>query len=128
MPSGAECYRDAFFLQEMIGTHHVVAGLDLMVDMLDSVTVRWKQRDRMMHLIDAQQRCIADTVGDAGIASLSPELLVAGHAGRTKAHMTKSGNPGVAASSVAPAGMRRPIHPLNAVTAAIHEASKAVDA
>ena len=52
MPSRSECYRDALFLQEMIGAHHVVAGLDLMVDMLDSVAVRWKQRDRMMNLID----------------------------------------------------------------------------
>src|SRR5712671_1003417 len=100
MPSRAECYRDALSLQEMIGAHHVVAGRDLMVDMLDSGTVRWKQRDRMVHLIDTQQRGIADTIGDAGVANMSPELLIAGHVGRTKADMTKAGNPGVAAAAV----------------------------
>ena len=76
MPSRAECYRDALFLQEMIGAHHVVAGLDLMVDVLDSGAVGWKQRDRMVYLINTQQRGIADTIGDAGVANGGPELLI----------------------------------------------------
>ncbi len=76
MPSRAECYRDAPLLQEMIGAHHVVAGLDLMVDVLDSGAVGWKQRDRMVYLINTQQRSIADTIGDAGVANGGPELLI----------------------------------------------------
>ena len=76
MPSRTECYRDAPLFQEMIGAHHVVAGLDLMVDVLDSDVVGWKQRDRMVYLINTQQRGIADTIGDAGVANGGPELLI----------------------------------------------------
>jgi hypothetical protein len=60
----------------MIGAHHVVTGLNLMVDVLDSGAVGWKQRDRMVYLINTQQRGFADTIGDAGVANGGPELLI----------------------------------------------------
>src|ERR1700752_1486728 len=128
MPSGAKRYRDAHFLQEIIGAHHVVATFDLMVDVLDSDNVRWKQRDRMMHLINAQERGIADPIGDAGVADLTPELIIAVHVGGAKADMTKACNPGISASTVAFSGMRGPIDEFNSVTAGIPECNKALDA
>jgi hypothetical protein len=42
--------------------HHVVAGFDLVVDVLDSRAIRCKQRNRMMNLVDAQKRRIPDAV------------------------------------------------------------------
>jgi len=61
------------------------------------------------------------------LQTLSPELLIAGHVGGTKADMTEAGNPGVAACAVALAGMRGPIDQFNAVTAGILEGNKALD-
>src|SRR5580700_10861080 len=82
----------------------------------------------MVHLIDAQQRGIADTIGDAGVANLSPELLVARHIGGTKADMTKAGDPCIAASTVALSGMCGSMDEFNAVAAGIPEGNKAFDA
>ena len=56
----------------------VVAAFDLMVDVLDPAKFRRKQRDRVMDLVDAQQRGVADAVGDADVADLRPKALVAG--------------------------------------------------
>src|SRR4029077_5989995 len=50
MPSWSEHHRPPAFRQEIERTHHVVAGGDLMVDVLDAGPARRKQRDRVMDL------------------------------------------------------------------------------
>ena len=65
MPAGAEHDRDAALVQEIIRAQHVVAGLDLMVDVLDAGPWRPYQRNGVMDRIDAHQRNIADAVADA---------------------------------------------------------------
>src|ERR1700752_1714358 len=81
-----------------------------------------------MNLIDAQERGFADPIGDAALADLSPELLIAVHVGGAKAAMTKACNPCISASTVAFSGMRGPIDEFNSVTAGIPECNKARDA
>ena len=53
----------------------------LMVDVLDARSVGRKQRDRVMELVDTQQRRVADSVAHSGVADLGPEHLIAGRVG-----------------------------------------------
>ena len=63
-----------------------------MVDVLDARPVRRKQRDRVMDLVDAQQRRIADPVAHPGVAHLGPEGLVAGRVGGAEPDVAESGD------------------------------------
>jgi hypothetical protein len=67
--------------REIKRAHHVIACGDLMIDVLDARSVRRKQCDRVMDLVDAQQRRIADAVTHPGVAHLGPECLVARRVG-----------------------------------------------
>jgi len=59
---------------------------------LDTGTVRRKQRDRVMDLVDPQQRRIADPVAHSGVAHLGPEGLVAGGVGGAESDVAESGD------------------------------------
>jgi transposase InsO family protein len=67
MPSRPEHHGYSTLRQEMKRTHHIVARGDLMVDVLDPRSVRRKQRDRVMDLVDTQQR-----IRDRPISPRSP--------------------------------------------------------
>src|SRR5256886_10218119 len=77
MSSRPEHHGYSAFGQEMKRTHPVVARGDLMVDVLDPRSVRRKQRDRVMDLVDTQQRRIADAIAHSGVADFVPERLIA---------------------------------------------------
>ena len=94
MPSRTEYHRHLTFRQEIERAHHVIAGGDLMVDVLDARPVGRKQRDRVMHLIDAQQRGIADPVAHSGVAHFGPERLVTGRVGGAESDVAESRDPG----------------------------------
>ncbi len=92
MAAGTENDRNAALVQEIIRPQHVVAGLHLMVDVLDAGLWRPHQRDGVMDRIDAHQGNIADPVADARVADLGPKPLVAGGIGRIEADMAEAGN------------------------------------
>ena len=73
MAAGAEHHLHLAAAQELIGTHDVVAGLDLMVDVLDAWTRRREHGDGVVHLVDAQERRLADAVAHPGIGHPRPE-------------------------------------------------------
>ena len=77
MPSGTEHDWYAALVEEVVGTQHVVAGLDLVVDVLDAGLRRAHQRDGVVDGADAHQRDVADAVADPGVADLNPESFVA---------------------------------------------------
>src|SRR6266545_3869727 len=62
MPSRSEHHGHSAFGQEIKRAHHVITCGDLMIDVLDARSVRRKQCDRVMDLVDAQRRRIADAV------------------------------------------------------------------
>ena len=74
MPARARAIFTPCLLQEVLGLHHVVDILDLVVDVLHAGCGDGKQRDRMMHGADAQERRIAEPIGDARVAQLGPEF------------------------------------------------------
>src|SRR5262245_27722617 len=104
--------------------HNVVAGLDLMIDVLDAGTVGWKHRNRMMHLVDAQERCVANAVADARVADLRPEGLVASGISRAQADVTETGDAGIARAVVAGAADGGAPSDLDAVAGGIGEANE----
>jgi hypothetical protein len=107
--------------EEIKRTHDVVAGLDLVIDVLDAGTIGWEQRNRMMHLVDAQERCVTDTVADARVANLGPEGLVASRISGAQADVAEAGDAGIARAVVACAAVGGPPSDLDAVAAGIEE-------
>src|SRR5712671_6717389 len=105
--------------------HHVVAGGNLMVDVLYARAVRREQRNRMMDLVDPQQRRVADPVADPGIAYAGPEDLVAGRVSGAQSDVAESGDPCVAFAVIALAAGGRPPHQLDVVAGGILEGDEA---
>ena len=68
MPPGSKHHRYLALGEEIERAHHIVAGFDLVVDVLDARAIRRKQRDGVVNLVDAQQRRVADPVADPGVA------------------------------------------------------------
>src|SRR4051794_7339414 len=71
----------AALAQKIERSQHIVAGLHLMVDMLNAGMRRAHQRDRVVDRIDAHQRNVPDPVADARVANLGPEPFVASRVG-----------------------------------------------
>src|SRR6185295_8453110 len=94
--------------EEKKRTHDVVAGLDLMIDVLDPGTIGCEQRDRMVHLIDAQERRLTDAVADPRVADPGPEGFVASRIGGAEAYVTEAGNAGIARAMITGAADRGP--------------------
>ena len=70
MPAGAETDAHALALQPVSGAHQVVDAQHLVIDMLHAGTRGGEQGDAVVHPVDAQQRCGADAVADAGAQGL----------------------------------------------------------
>src|SRR6476660_6214349 len=101
MSSRPECDVDAALVQKMQGTHDVVGGLDLVIDVLNASPIGREQRNRMMHLVDPQECRVTDPVADPSIADLCPERFVTHWVGRAQADVTETSNTGVAGTMVA---------------------------
>ena len=127
MPSWAEHHADIPILQEIVGAHDVIAGLNLMIDVLNAWSWRWEQSDRMMHLIDAQERRITDPIGNTRVAYRCPECLVTHGISRAESDMAEARDPCIAAAVVALPGVPRPVNKLDAIAARIFEGDKAFD-
>jgi len=80
--------------------HHVIGALDLMVDVLDSGPVGWKQRDGVVNFVDPKQRRVADPVAHPRVADLGPEGLVAHRVRGAKADMAEAGDAGIALAMI----------------------------
>lgn len=125
MPSRSEHHGYSTFGQEMKRAHHVVARGDLMVDVLDARSVGRKQRDRVMELVDTQQRRVADSVAHSGVADLGPEHPIAGRVGGAESDVAESSNPGVPLSVIAPATVSGPPNEFDLVACRILEGDEA---
>ena len=128
MPAGTEQDFDALFAQEVPGLHDVVDVLDLVVDVLDAGARRGEQRQRVVRGVDAQQRRIADPVGDARVAEARPELLVARRVGGVEADMAELGHAGVAAGKVSGAAVERLGDEFDAVAGRVVRGDECLDA
>src|SRR5713226_501875 len=73
MAAGPENNRHPALAEIIKRPQHVVAGFDLMVDMLDAGLRRAHQCDGVVNRVDAHQGNIADAVADARVADLGPE-------------------------------------------------------
>src|SRR5690349_1252892 len=100
MAPRAEHDRHAPFVEEVVGAQHVVAALDLVIDVLDAGLRGADQRDGVMDGVDAHQRDVADSIADAGVADLGPESLVARRIGRVEADVAEACDTRVAACEV----------------------------
>src|SRR5882762_9585229 len=78
-----------------------------MVDVLYTVSVSWKQRNLVMHGVDAQQRRGSNPVAHPSIACLGPELLVSLRGLRVKTHVRKSRDSRVSRRRIAAAAVPR---------------------
>ncbi len=121
MASRPEHHGHLTFGKEIERAHHVVAGGDLMVDVLDTRPVRRKQRDRVMDLVDTQQRRISDPVADPRVAHLGPEGLVTHCVGGAQPDVAETGDPGVALAVIAPAAGGWPPYQLDLVACRVVE-------
>src|SRR5262249_50048637 len=101
--------------------HDVVAGGDLMIDMLDPGSLGWKQCNGVMDRVDAQQRCIADPVTDPRVADVGPEELVAGGISGAKPDVAEAGDAGIAFAVIALAAVGGPPNKLDVVSGGILE-------
>src|ERR1700732_3323594 len=103
MAPGAKHDRHTAFAQEIIGTQHVIAGLYLMIDMLDAGMRRSHQCNGVMDGVDAHQGNIADPVADARVAYLRPKSFIACGIGRVETDVAEAGDARVARREITPA-------------------------
>jgi SAM-dependent methyltransferase len=125
VPSGPEHHGHSAFGQEIKRAHHVIACGDLMIDVLDARSIRRKQCDRVMDLVDAQQRRIADAVAHPGVADLGPKSFITPCVGGAEPDVAESSDPGVPLSVIAPAAGGGPPNELDLVAGGILETDKA---
>ena len=110
--------------KKMERAHDVVARLHLMVDVLNSRLGRGKERDRVVHFVDAQERGVADPVADARVAHLRPEGLVPHRVGRAEAHMAEARHARVALAVIAPPAMGGPPDEFDRIAGRVAEADE----
>ncbi|MCY1538586.1 hypothetical protein D9M68_741340 [compost metagenome] len=127
MPARPEGDGHTTLLQEVPGAHHVIDARDLEVDVLHADLVRGEQGDLVVHLVDAQQRAIADPVADPGAEHRGPEKQVALDIAAVQTEMTELGDPGIARGKVAHAGLVWPIDQLDAVVVGIGKGNEGLD-
>src|SRR5216683_8228924 len=78
----------------------------------------------MVHLINAEQSGVADTIAHPSVAHLRPEGFVANRLGRAQADMTEASNTGVACTVIPAAADRRSPGNLDAIAARIGESDE----
>ena len=115
MPSRPKHDSDLPFGEEPERPHDVVTALDLVVDMLDTGAAGREQCDGVMHFVDAQERCVADTIAHTRIADPSPERLVAHGVRGAQANVTEAGDAGIARAVIARAAVGGSPYQLNPV-------------
>ena len=125
MPSGTEHHRHLARRQEIERAHHVVAGSDLMVDVLDAGPIRRKQSNGVMHFVDAEQGRITDSVAHPGIAHPGPKDLVARRISCAQPDMAEPCDSSVAFAVIALAAVGGPPHELDVVARGILEGDEA---
>ena len=62
MAAWPESYSYPALIEKIQRAHDVVGGLNLMVDVLDAGTIGWEKRDRVVHLVDAEQGRVTDAI------------------------------------------------------------------
>ncbi|MNG17068.1 hypothetical protein D3C84_1010260 [compost metagenome] len=125
----ARTKEDAYapFNQEVIGTHQVIDGLHLMVDVLHAGMGGREQGDLVMDLVDTQQRRLANSVTDPGVCQLSPEQFITPGIHGAQANVAETGDTGITTREIAsPAGMGTQDQ-FDVVATGILEANEVVD-
>src|SRR5260221_1535091 len=124
MPARTEYDFHAFLAQEVVGAHHVVEILDLVVDMLHAGMRRRKQRECVVDGIDAQQRRFTDPVGYPRVQKLRPERLVSRRVRGLEADVAEVRDTGVARRKIALAAVKRPRHEFDLIAARVLESEE----
>src|SRR6266853_6226413 len=124
MTARAEDDFHAFLAQEVVGAHHVVEILDLVIDVLYAGMRRRKQRERVVDGIDAQQRRLTDPVGYPRVQKLRPERLVSRRVRGLEADVAEVRDAGVARRKIALAAVERPHHDFDLVAARVLESEE----
>src|SRR5712692_795892 len=128
MAARAEHDPHALLAQKVVGAHHVVEILDLVVDVLHPGVRRREQCQRMVDGIHPQQRRVADPVRHARVQEPRPEGLVARGVGGPEADMTEMRDAGVAGGKIALAAVKRPHYDLDLVAGRILESEELLHA
>src|SRR6516162_350869 len=115
VPSRPKHDSDLPFREEPEGTHDIVTALDLVVDVLDTGVRGREQCNRVMHFVDVQERCVADTIAHARIADPSPERLVAHGVRGAQANVTEASDASIAHAVIARAAVSGSPHQLNPI-------------
>ena len=101
---------------------------DLVVDVLNAVALRRKERHAVVHRIDAQQRRLADPVAHPCVADLGPEGLVVTRRNRVQPHVRETGDARVPRREEPTARVCRPQHQLDRVAARVLEGDERLHA
>src|SRR6266480_783608 len=118
----------ALFAQEIVGAHHVVEILDLVVDVLHPGVRRREQRERMVNGAYPKERRVADPVRHAGVQQPRPERFVARSVRGAQPDVAEVRDSGVACGKIAFAAVRRAHDDLDLVAGRILEGEELLDA
>jgi NAD(P)-dependent dehydrogenase (short-subunit alcohol dehydrogenase family) len=100
MPARAEHDRNTALTEEIIGTQHIVAAFNLMIDVLDAGLRCPHQRDGVMDRVDAHQWDVAAGRENPGsIVNISSDAGRAGSIGQINYAAAKSGLLGMTMST-----------------------------
>ena len=121
MAARAEYDLHPFLAQEIVGAHHVVEILDLMVDVLHTGVRRREQGERVMDGADAKERRVADPVRHARVEEPRPEGFVARSIGGAQPDVAEMRDPRVACGEIALTAVKRPHHDLDLVAGRVLE-------
>src|SRR6266446_2355314 len=121
MAARAEYDLHALLAQEIVGAHHVVEILDLVVDVLHTGVRRREQGESAMDGADAKERRVADPVRHARVEEPRPEGFVARSIGGAQPDVAEMRDSRVACGEIALAAVKRPHHDLDLVTGRVLE-------
>src|SRR5213594_952777 len=121
MAARAEYDLHALLAQEIVGAHHVVEILDLVVDVLHTGVRRREQGERVMDGADAKERRVADPVRHARVEESRPEGFVARSIGGAQPDVAEMRDSSVACGKIALAAVKRPHHDLDLVAGRVLE-------
>src|SRR5712691_10898029 len=128
MAARAEYDLHALLAQVIVGAHHVVEILDLVVDVLHTGVRRREQGERVMDGADAKERRVADPVRHARVEEPSPEGFVARSIGGAQPEVAEMRDSGVACGEIALAAVKRPHHDLDLVAGRVLEGEELLHA
>src|SRR5438876_2236118 len=121
MAARAEYDLHALLAQEIVGAHHVVEILGLVVDGLHAGVRRREQGERVVDGADPKERRVADPVRHARVEEPRPEGFVARSIGGAQPDVAEMRDSSVACGKIALAAVKRPHHYLDLVAGRVLE-------